>query len=110
MDNINYKQLVFENAKKNNFFWSYSKDIEYTDISEDILIETVLLYSDMKDLVILFGIYPYDKLYDVWIREIIPDKRFEPENEFLAKFFFKVDLNKIKPETKMDRLKKLTYV
>ncbi|MHB1646015.1 MAG: hypothetical protein ACYCSW_05830 [bacterium] len=101
------KETLFNIAKKLNLFWSYSKNITYKDMPDEILIEKILVYGDINALILLFKIYPYDILYKVWTRDIIPDKRFAPANYFLAKFFFKIDISNIKVETRMDRLIKI---
>ena len=101
------KEILFKTAKDLNLFWSYSKDITERDIPDEILIEKILTYGDIKDLILLFNAYPYDFLYKVWTEELIPDKRLEEVNYFLAKFFFKTDINNIKVETKMDKLIKI---
>lgn len=102
------KEILFKFAKDLNLFWSYSKDIALNDIPEEILIEKILTYGDIKELILLFNTYPYNILYKVWTEELIPDKRLEEVNYFLAKFFFKTDINNIKVETKMDKLIKIT--
>ncbi|MHB1665621.1 MAG: hypothetical protein ACYCT7_10270 [bacterium] len=101
------KETLFNIAKKLNLFWSYSKDIIHEDMPDEILIEKILVYGDINALILLFKVYPYDILYKVWVREIIPDKRFASANYFLAKFFFKTDINDIKVETRMDKLIKI---
>ena len=101
------KEILFKTAKDSNFFWSYSKDITVADIPEELLIEKILLYGDIKDLILLFQTYPYDTIYKVWTEALLPDKRYKPANYFLAKFFFKTDINSITAETKMDKLIKM---
>ncbi len=101
------KEILFKTAKDLNLFWPYSKNISVRDIPEELLIEKILAYGDIKDLILLFKTYPYNTIYTVWTKELIPDKRFKEANYFLAKFFFKTDINNIKIETKMDKLIKI---
>ena len=101
------KESLFKTAKDLNLFWSYSKDITLADIPEELLIEKILLYGDIKDLILLFQTYPYNHIYKVWTEELLPDKRYNEANYFLAKFFFKTDINSITVETKMDKLMKI---
>ena len=98
------KKILFKTAKDSNLFWSYSKDITVADIPEELLIEKILLYGDIKDLILLFQTYPYDTIYKVWTEALLPDKRYKPANYFLAKFFFKTNMDNIKVETKLDKL------
>ena len=98
------KEILFKTAKDLNIFWSYSKDIALADIPEELLIEKILLYGDIKDLILLFQAYPYNTIYKIWTEELLPDKRYKEANYFLAKFFFKADISIIKLETKIDKL------
>lgn len=107
LKDLSNKKLLFQIAKEHNLFWSYSKDITYKDMPDEILIEKILKYSDIDVLILLFKTYPYNILYKVWERELIPNKYFDSANNFLAKFFFTVDINNVKVETRMDRLIKI---
>ena len=98
------KEILFKTAKDLNLFWSYSKNITLADIPEELLIEKILLYGDIKELILLFQAYPYNQIYKVWTEELLPDKRYKEANYFLAKFFFKTDINSIRIETKIDKL------
>ena len=51
------KEILFKTAKDLNLFWSYSKDITERDIPDEILIEKILTYGDIKDLILLFNAY-----------------------------------------------------
>ncbi|MCL4448152.1 MAG: hypothetical protein M1483_01640 [Actinobacteria bacterium] len=104
MDN---KEVLFNIAKDLDLFWSYSKDITSENMPDEILIEKILAYGDIDALILLFKTYPYNILYKVWERELIPDGRFEPANYFLAKFFFNTNINNIKVETRINRLIKI---
>ncbi len=101
------KEALLKTAKDLNLFWSYSKDITLTDIPDELLIEKILLYGDIKDLILLFQEYPYSAIYKIWTERLLPDKRYNEANYFLAKFFFKTDINSIKVETKIDKLIKI---
>lgn len=102
------KEVLFNIAKEHNLFWSYSKDITYKNMLDEILIEKILAYGDIGALILLFKTYPYDTLYKVWGKELIPDSRFKPANYFLAKFFFNTNINNIKIETRMNKIIKLS--
>ena len=104
MNLLNNKEILFKTAKDLNLFWSYSTDITLNDIPEEILIEKILLYGDIKDLILLFKAYPYNTIYKIWTEELLPDQRYKEANYFLAKFFFKTDISSIKTETKIDKL------
>jgi hypothetical protein len=54
----------------NRVFWSYA-DIKADDISDDILIEKVLIYLDIEDINSLFLLYPSKTIREIWIKEIL---------------------------------------
>jgi hypothetical protein len=74
----------------NRVFWSYA-DIEADDISDDILIEKVLIYLDIEDINSLFIIYPDKTIREIWIKEIlIQDPFYHSLNLLLAFLYFHI--------------------
>jgi len=108
----NNKRILFKQAISKNLFWSYSKKILLSNIKDALLIETVLKYGDVYELELLFKTYPYDQIFQTWIKEVVFDQRFKKLNFYLSKIFFNVDLNNIrkiyKKGTRFERLKLLT--
>ncbi len=98
---------LFEFAKKKNLFWSYSKSITLKDISDEIMIETILKYGDIYELNSLFEVFLYEKIRLVWIKNMIFDIRFKKLNFYLSKMYFDDDLGilKIQNNSRMKKLK-----
>lgn len=75
---------------RNNVFWSYV-DVKADDISDEILIEKVLIYLDIEDINSLFLIYPYKIIRDIWRKEIvILDPLYHSLNLLLAFLYFHI--------------------
>lgn len=65
---MNKEQLHKELVKKllrENAFWSYDKS-GIMNISDDVLIEKVLVHLDIDDIKKLFKLYPKTKIQRVW--------------------------------------------
>jgi len=99
------KETVFNICKEKHLFWSYRKDVTVDEMPDDIIIEQLLIYGDIDDLILLFKVYPYKQIYDVWLLHILSNKEwYKSINNFLADYFFKVDISKIKVETRLERM------
>ena len=71
-------------------FWSYA-DVKADVISDEILIEKVLIYLDIEDINSLFQIYPYKTIREIWIKEIlIQDPFYHSLNLLLAFLYFHI--------------------
>lgn len=68
--------------------WSYdTSSIE--DISDELLIELVLVHLDLPEIDILFTLYPFEKIKKSWINNvIIQGSRLRTLNYFLAWYYF----------------------
>jgi hypothetical protein len=74
----------------NKVFWSYA-DVKADDISDEILIEKVLIYLDIEDINSLFLIYPHKIIRDIWRKEIvIQDPLYHSLNLLLAFLYFHI--------------------
>ena len=106
------KQELFEYAKNKNLFWSYSKELQLSEVNDNLLIEKVLKYGDVSELKKLFLIFHKDLLIDVWGRFILFDEQFSKLNYYLSKLFFNIDISEIKKkyhkDKRIERLKLLT--
>ena len=75
---------------KEKVFWSYDK-VKADDISDEILIEKVLIYLDIEDINSLFLIYPYKIIKEVWRNEIlIQEPLYHSLNILLAFLYFHI--------------------
>ena len=94
-------------------FWSYDAN-SVKDISDAILIEHCLIYGDIPDIKMLFKIFPFEFIKEIWIKRVIPDKRYDKLNYYLGKIFFKiVAINlfleqKSHAESRLEKLKQLS--
>ncbi len=86
------KQLLFDKIKQQGLFWSYSKDIEYSEANDSLFIEQVLKYGDFLDLKKMFSLYGKRAVKRIWIEKLVKDTRFIKLNYFLARIFFGMDI------------------
>ena len=86
MENI--KSELFRKLKEKHCFWSYDVS-KIVDISDEALIEHVLLYLDIDDINRLFLHYGYKKVKRVWLDRVAPQgERYRALNVFLAWYYF----------------------
>ena len=72
---------------RNRVFWSYA-DVKADDISDEILIEKVLIYLDIEDINSLFLIYPYKFIKEIWRKEILIQEPFYHSLNLLLAFHY----------------------
>ena len=58
----------------NQAFWSYEKP-EMNTISDNQLVEKVLIHSDLDSIYQLFSIYSESQIRRVWEERLLPDER-----------------------------------
>ncbi len=84
------KDDLFDMIKNDHLFWSY--DVKSgCDVSDDLLIEHVLIYSDVDVILALFGVYGNERVRRAWERRIVPDSRYKRLNVYLGRIFFDID-------------------
>lgn len=84
------KENLFEIIKNDNLFWSYDVTSAH-DISDDLLIEHILIYSDVDVIKALFTVYDHQRIKSVWEHQIVPDRRYKRLNVYLGKIFFNIE-------------------
>ena len=79
---------LFRKLKEENCFWSY--DVSKMDeISDEALIEHVLLYLDLDDIDKLFPLFGYKKVKRVWLDRVAPQgEMFRRYNILYAWYYF----------------------
>ena len=83
------KQLISK-LVLNNRFWSYDLQ-KLNDVPDEVLIEKTLIYLDIDDINLLFKIYPYQKIKQVWLEQIaIQGDYYRRLNRLLAWMYFDV--------------------
>lgn len=70
-------------------FWSYEKPDLYA-ISDEILIEKVLLHSDLESIYKLFDIFPENQIRKIWEQRLLPDESMHSTNLLFAFLLFRI--------------------
>lgn len=83
------KQELLAKLKQEHCFWSYNEH-SIQDVSDDILIEKTLLHLDLEEINLLFVIYSFKKIKQVWLDYLVPQAEYlYTLNRFLAWYYFK---------------------
>lgn len=86
--NKDVKRQLLSKLKKENCFWSYDVS-KMKNISDESLIEYVLLYLDIEDINQLFPLYGFKKVKSVWFERVAPlGEMFRPFNILYAWYYF----------------------
>ena len=90
MNRQSMKEQLFEKLVKHNSFWSF--DMQHLPLAaDDIFIEKTLLYLDIEDINMLFKIYPYKKIKQVWIERLaVQGEYYARLNKLLAWMYFDI--------------------
>ena len=82
------RQILFDKLKDGNHLWSY--DLSKMDsISDEALIEHVLLYLDIKDIDLLFHVFSFSKIKRIWLDRVAPQgEMFHSFNVLYAWYYF----------------------
>lgn len=70
MNNEQLHKDLIKRLHQEHVFWSYDKST-IKQISDNVLIEKVLLHLDIDDIKILFQLYPKIKIQRVWKDKIL---------------------------------------
>jgi hypothetical protein len=102
------KEQLFIKLKQKGIFWSFSNNISFDDMNENIFIEYVLKYGDFDDLASLFNLYPHKFIKEIWISKLKSDKSFIKTNMLIARVFFNMDVeSSYFKDSKNERFEKL---
>ncbi|NDV59616.1 hypothetical protein [Bacteroides sp. 519] len=84
------KRELFDSLKKNHALWSFEKP-KLSEISDELLIEKVLLHLDIQDINKLFLIFPKTRIKNVWINSIIPlEPQYHSYNILFSTLYFDI--------------------
>jgi hypothetical protein len=86
------KEKLFNKLKNKGIFWSYSKEISYKTIKDELFLEYLLKYGDFDDLLFAFKLYEKKYIKSVWEKYLKDDIRFIRLNLMLARLFFNMDV------------------
>ena len=86
--NEDVRKQLLRRLKEENSFWSYDVS-KMKSISDESLIEHVLLYLDIDDINKLFPLFGYKKVKRVWLDRVAPQgAMFRPYNILYAWYYF----------------------
>jgi hypothetical protein len=84
------KQQIADKLIAGRLFWSYDS-VNSSDIPDHVLIEKVLIHLDIDDIDNLFHIFPWKKIKEVWLKEVvIHDSLYHSMNILLAFLYFHI--------------------
>jgi hypothetical protein len=105
------KVQLFEALKERGIFWSYSKEIDYANAGEKLVIEYLLKYGDFDELCRGFELFGKRIMKKVWEEKLVSDQQFIKTNLMLARVFFGMDVEsdyfKEKKNARFEKLKLL---
>ena len=105
------REKLLNRIKKKNLLWSYSRNVTAKEISDGVIMDTVLRYGDSTDLKMLFECFEREDIYELWVRQLLPDNRFKKLNFYLARVVFDVNWEGITREKgKWSRLEKFKFL
>lgn len=83
------KLELLSKLKQERCFWSYNEE-SIKDVSDELLIEKTLLHLDLAEIDMLFQIYSYDTVKQVWLERLVPQEEYLYSlNRFFAWYYFK---------------------
>lgn len=87
-DKDKIKKELFESLKKAHALWSF-REPKLSQISDEMLIEKVLLHLDIQDINKLFRIYPKSRIKNIWMNNIIPlEPQYHSYNILFGALYF----------------------
>ena len=88
MQKAEIKRQLLTKLKQEHCFWSYDSS-SINNITDEFLIELVMLHLDLKDINKLFWIFPYKQIKTCWINNLIPQGDYlYTLNKFFAFYYF----------------------
>jgi hypothetical protein len=88
VDKEQLRKILTEKLKKENVFWSFDQPSP-SEISDDTLIEKVLLHLDIDDIKILFRLFPKNEVQSVWKERMLSQEpMYHQLNRLYAFLFF----------------------
>lgn len=88
-DKEHLREELVRELMKNRIFWSYMEP-DKNSISDNVLIEKILIHLDMDDINKLLLLFPKKKVKQVWDSKLVPDIRHRSMNLLFAYLFFNI--------------------
>ena len=84
------RQHLIDRLKEEHCFWSYEQS-SVGELSDELLVELVLLHLDIEDIDLLFQILPYKTVKQAWLDNVVSQgERYYLLNVFFAWYYFSV--------------------
>jgi len=86
------KEFLFKKLIENCALWSYDRSGMTADtLTDEQMIEKVLLHLDMNEINLLFSIYPKQLIKKVWKQELCAlEPRYHSSNVLFAGLYFDI--------------------
>ena len=85
------RAYLFEQLKANYALWSYDKSTMTADtLTDEQIIEKVLMHLDMDDINILFLLFPKERIKEVWKWNLCALEFYYSSNVLFAGLFFNI--------------------
>ena len=82
------KSYLIKRLKHEHCLWSYNQD-SVKDMSDDVLVELVMLHLDIDEINLLFRMLPYAEVKRAWLENVVAQgERFYQMNVFFAWYYF----------------------
>lgn len=82
------KTHLIEQLTQEHCLWSYAPETAHS-ISDEELMEQVLVYLDIDDIDLLLRLYPVARVKRVWRERMVPrDDYYHTLNRFLSWYYF----------------------
>lgn len=81
------KEKLIQKLWEKGILWSYAP---LKELPDEIIIEHTLRYMDIEEVLLLFKIFPKNKIRKIWQQKLIPDSRIRRLNYYLAIMFFNI--------------------
>jgi hypothetical protein len=73
---------------KRKLFWSYKDESILKNVPDPLIIETVMKYGDLTELIALTYIYPMEKLKELWRTYFGKAEIYKKEAKLVSTFLF----------------------
>ena len=84
------QKYYLKKLKEAHAFWSYDQ-AKINCVSDEILIENVLIHLDMDDIILLFQHYPKSIIKKVWLQRVVrQEPMYHNLNRLIAMLFFNI--------------------
>jgi len=86
------KQYLFNALKEGHHLWSYNHaNVSVSDLSDEFLIEKVLLRLDLPEIGLLFSIFPKKQIKEVWKWKMCAlEPYYHSSNILFARIYFDI--------------------